>query len=176
MVMLRDTFFPDFFWENFVVNSSVMIRKECFKNVGLFDENRDFISVEDYEMWLRVSKEYKFGYLNQALVRYRNHNKGISKQIDNFYARHKKIIEKTIKNVPDIEQVSGIAISRRFSKLYMDYGLDLLSTEKLLRAREKFLISLKYSIFNYKSARNFIKCLLPYWLFKILKRAKGRLR
>ncbi|NPA40411.1 MAG: glycosyltransferase [Thermodesulfobacteria bacterium] len=46
--------------------STVMIKKEVFKKVGIFDEA--FPVCEDYEFWLRVSLFYPMGLINEPLV------------------------------------------------------------------------------------------------------------
>ncbi len=46
--------------------STVMIRKEVFEAVGLFDETMQ--CCEDYDLWLRVSDIYNFLLIDQALT------------------------------------------------------------------------------------------------------------
>jgi glycosyltransferase involved in cell wall biosynthesis len=166
--------FPKLFWRNFIVNSSVVIKKECFQTIDLFDERESFISVEDYDLWLRISMEYKIGYIKETLVGYRKHTKGISKEVDRFYQNQREVIGKAVLSYPDIEKSTGVSKQRRFAKLYLDYGLDLLEQEKLREAGEKFSISLKYYPFNLRSLRSYIKCLFPGKLFKILKYTKRK--
>lgn len=64
--------------ENRVIGSSVLVRKNVFDDIGGFDENRDLISVEDYDLWMRISLGYKIKFLNQFLVRYRIHSANAS--------------------------------------------------------------------------------------------------
>lgn len=40
---------------NAIINSSVVVRAELLKKVGLLDEQKEIIASEDYELWLRVS-------------------------------------------------------------------------------------------------------------------------
>lgn len=49
--------------------STPMIRRSCFDEVGLFDEN--LTNVEDRDMWLRISCKYDFAVVKEALVSYR---------------------------------------------------------------------------------------------------------
>ena len=43
-------------WErNWISNSSALIRKTVFDDLGGFTEDKDLISVEDYNLWLRVA-------------------------------------------------------------------------------------------------------------------------
>ena len=52
--------------------SLFIIRKECFDNVGGFDE--ELKSFQDYDMWLRIAQKYKFDYVNKRLViKHENH-------------------------------------------------------------------------------------------------------
>ncbi len=46
--------------------SAVAIKKELFEEVGLFRE--DFVVCEDYELWLRITRQYMVGYSPQPLV------------------------------------------------------------------------------------------------------------
>ena len=54
---------------------SVLIKKECFNKVGLFDER--FPRFIDLELLIRLSKDYRFFHIKEPLVRY-HINKGIS--------------------------------------------------------------------------------------------------
>lgn len=54
---LEGELFNDLLKENFIPSETPLIRYECFDNVGLFDER--FRSCQDWDMWLRISREYK---------------------------------------------------------------------------------------------------------------------
>ncbi len=47
--------------------SMPLIRKEVFDKCGLFDE--ELLSLQDYDMWLRIAKEYHINYVPGVLVR-----------------------------------------------------------------------------------------------------------
>jgi glycosyltransferase involved in cell wall biosynthesis len=51
--------------------SAVLLRRQCFDRVGLFDEKLGF--GPDYDMWIRISRHYDFEIVNQPLVRYAVH-------------------------------------------------------------------------------------------------------
>ena len=63
---------------NFIATPTVLIRTSCLKQVGFFDKE---LGIEDYDMWLRLSKNNKTVYINKPLSYYRLHNKNFSKQI-----------------------------------------------------------------------------------------------
>ncbi len=59
--------------------SAVAIKKEVFEDVGYFDES--FEVCEDYDLWLRVTKKYKVGYIDKELViKYGGHSDQLSKK------------------------------------------------------------------------------------------------
>jgi hypothetical protein len=51
---------------NFIGSPVVLIKKECFDRVGLFDER--LRNLVDWEMWLRISKHYHFRCVDEPLV------------------------------------------------------------------------------------------------------------
>jgi glycosyltransferase involved in cell wall biosynthesis len=60
--------FLDLLANNFILAATVLIRKDSYEKVGLYDENLAF---EDYDMWLRISQHYKFAFLSTASTMYR---------------------------------------------------------------------------------------------------------
>lgn len=68
---------------NGVCNSSVVVRREIFEMVGLFDE--EFRYRGDWDMWTRISQKYAFVYLDALTTKYRLHSTNVS----NDYTRLK---------------------------------------------------------------------------------------
>lgn len=56
----------------FFVTPSIMVRREVYRTVGLFDQKTWHSSV-DYEMWLRIARHYPVAVLNRHLMHYRIH-------------------------------------------------------------------------------------------------------
>jgi len=54
---------------NFFVPESIFLRRHVYETVGFFDEA--LRGVEDWDMWLRVTKKYKIIHLNKILTRHR---------------------------------------------------------------------------------------------------------
>ena len=55
-------------FKNHIINS-VMIKRNIFNEIGLFDENL-FICA-DWDMWLRIEEHFKIGYIDFPLTCYR---------------------------------------------------------------------------------------------------------
>lgn len=64
-----------------VQTASVMIRKKCFEEIGTF--RTDLRGIDDYEMWLRISRSYKIGFLPETVALYVRHqnNMGSNAQL-----------------------------------------------------------------------------------------------
>jgi len=52
----------------FIIAPTAMIRKSCYGKVGLYDET---LSIEDYDMWLRIARYYRFKFCPEILTNYR---------------------------------------------------------------------------------------------------------
>lgn len=53
--------------------SSVLLKKEVIDAVGGFDESLNEAMGEEWDLWARISRKYKFGYVDEPLVRIRVH-------------------------------------------------------------------------------------------------------
>jgi glycosyltransferase involved in cell wall biosynthesis len=72
------------FFDNFIPFSSSVVRRECFERVGVFDE-----SVKmgiDWDLWLRLSVNYNFQFVDLPLLFYRQGHAGQMSQ--NLELRH----------------------------------------------------------------------------------------
>jgi glycosyltransferase involved in cell wall biosynthesis len=61
--------------DNCINHGSVMMRKIALDKVGQYDEN--MTRSQDYELWLRISKEYLLGNLSEYLYFWRKHAENI---------------------------------------------------------------------------------------------------
>lgn len=75
----------------FIPAVTQFIRKDVFNDIGLFDEK---LYIEDWDMWLRIAKKYKIGYVNEYLAYYRQHETNISNKISEMFESEKQILEK----------------------------------------------------------------------------------
>lgn len=52
----------------FVPALTPLTRRRCYKEVGFYDES---LFMEDWDMWLRISRQYQFAYCETPLAKYR---------------------------------------------------------------------------------------------------------
>jgi len=74
-----------FIKHNPFIHSSVMIRKEVFDKVGVY--NNKFKHAEDYELWSRVLSKFEAVNIGQPLIKYRITSNGITKE-HNLFMRY----------------------------------------------------------------------------------------
>lgn len=78
--------------ENFIGSPTLLIRRECFKKAGLFD--RKLKSSQDWDMWLRIAKHYKFDYVNEIIAKYYVHGRQISFDMKKYIPGRERFIKK----------------------------------------------------------------------------------
>ncbi len=66
---------------NFIVTSTVCIKRIIFDEIGYFNENVQLKFVEDYDLWLKITNKYPLTYINQPLTRYYIHQSNNSSNI-----------------------------------------------------------------------------------------------
>lgn len=69
-----------------------LIRKECFKKVGLFDESLK--SCQDWDMWKRISEHYEFDFVPEVLARTYLHEEQISSDFASLIPGRTRMVEK----------------------------------------------------------------------------------
>jgi len=80
-----------------LANSSAMFRKSCVENL---EYQKEFVPAEDYKLWSEVIVKHDFFIIQEALVRYRQHENNISKtKADNLAISDLKIKTELFKNV-----------------------------------------------------------------------------
>jgi glycosyltransferase involved in cell wall biosynthesis len=76
----RGDIYNDLLKSNFIgPASTILLRRECFDRVGLFDESIEF--GEEYDLLIRVSKEFHFECVPECLVTYWFHENKLSTNV-----------------------------------------------------------------------------------------------
>ncbi len=144
--------FNELLAENFIPAVTQFIRKDVLLKVGKFDET---LKIEDWDMWLRIAKEYKIGYVDKYLAYYRRHDDNVSKNAHLMIEEEKKIINKW-----NTEIVYDKALVNRklfwFNYLAIDNKLQSL----------KYIFTVILNINNTTAVRGLIKFFLPYFILK----------
>ena len=119
--------FRDLFMRSMICGNSVMIRKECFDRLGLFDES---LRWADYHMWLRIARKYRIDYVGRVLTEYRQHASqrpaDLAADPPDQAPVALKSIESLVEDYPEIRQELGErTIRRRMASFYFDSSVSL---------------------------------------------------
>ena len=81
---------------NFMHTSSVITKKACFRDAIFFNEKRHY--AEDWELWLKMSLYFIFGYVNDVCVHKIERGDGLSSNKLDMYLSTMDIMESFIEN------------------------------------------------------------------------------
>ena len=123
--------------------ANVAINKSAFEKTGLFNEQMKISA--DFEMWVRLAKDYPVGFIKKPLVQLRNHKEQLSGQ-EKYFIYHLKediqVYHLLLSYVNDIQKREGWKLLRN-NKLLFYYTLML---KEFIKGRVKtgwaFLTSL----------------------------------
>ncbi|OGX86846.1 glycosyltransferase [Hymenobacter glacialis] len=74
----------------FISTPTMMMRRACLQQVGGYDET---LAYEDFDFWVRASRQWQFLYLNEVTTRKRIHPRSMSSRA---YRRHDPYLSSTI--------------------------------------------------------------------------------
>lgn len=119
--------------------SAVVVHKMCFEKVGTFDEKLP--ARQDYDMWLRISKDFKFKYINIPLTYiYRENNTdAISSSFENGYKGTLIVLDK-IKSL--IEKFDTKKQREILASQYTSLGMKCCEFMKFSLGRKYFIKSI----------------------------------
>ena len=151
----EEDLFIELIKSNFIPAPSVMVRSEILKKTEGYDESLQF---DDWDMWLRLAKEYKFVFHKEVNVNYRIHKSSMMADKDHSKAiiRNKANI-KMIKKHFGYNQIHDRALYRKLRELSVySYFLDDEDSTIIMNEFLKKKFDLKLWMY-YKLARFGIK-------------------
>jgi glycosyltransferase involved in cell wall biosynthesis len=140
--------------------SSVMLRKECFEVVGLFDE--ELVYGEDYDMWVRIARKFQFEYLSEPLAHYSLHDVKLS--ID--YQKRLRAQERILKK----HHAYFASDQRRLAQFHSNLGDLYYCNHDAARGRVAFLKAIKTYPYEVRFYYSLCLSLLGVEAFLKLKR------
>jgi glycosyltransferase involved in cell wall biosynthesis len=129
--------------DNLIATLTVVIRREAFVAAGGFDESRDLIAVEDFDLWLRVAELGKIGYQGEALARYRRTNSSLSHPLT-FLAGVQRVLDKAASRWRGGNELRAVARERK-AQLLCDLAWHRLEANQAGGAIEPILEALAMS-------------------------------
>lgn len=156
---------------NFINMLTVMVRRKCLEQVGIFDP--DIKVIQDYDLWLRIAKHFRLGYINKPLAIYRIHDSNISKNKIRLTLEEIKLIKTMLRLYPGLREKIGIErIKQRFLTLYYEVAYSLFKMRKLAESRRYFFEVWKISPFKIDCLSYLMATIFPLSIVKFIKRIK----
>ncbi len=113
VVRKRGYLYPELLRRNIIGGPTLLVRKECFEEVGLFDESLAIF--EDWDMVLRLSKRYDAAFVAEPLYDYFEHEKSLTTDRSNA---HRERIAETLRRLD--EKTAEDKAAYGFTEKYID--------------------------------------------------------
>ncbi|AXY25297.1 glycosyl transferase [Suicoccus acidiformans] len=139
--------------QNFIgSNSFVVVKTDVFKEIGMYDEN--LLSNQDYDLFLRIAKNYEINYVDEVLVKYHIHTgERISTNSTKLLQGRMALYEKYKEDIEADSELSKIWQIKSVP-LYYGYG----EKGKALKIFFKLLIKDPFYVLNYlKGTLNYMR-------------------
>jgi len=108
--------FHELFKDNFIPATSVVIRRCCLDEIGLFDE--EIIGPEDYDLWLRISQVWKVDYVNEPVAIYRISPGQLSANNYRMIQQLIHVKSRIFSNYPDLSTMNQKTLEYCYYNLY----------------------------------------------------------
>ena len=81
-----------------VALSGALVRRSCFDVVGFLDET--LRGVDDWDLWIRISRQFHFDYVPEPLFTYRVHGANYSGKIAAMYDSEIQVVQRAFREDP----------------------------------------------------------------------------
>lgn len=160
---------------NCIPTSSVVFRKSCIDEVGMFDERNEIHGVDDKHMWLRISYKYEILAVREILVNHRITGGNWSLQEDKMLKSAIFCLDDIVKKFPPIDKKDEKLIRQAYAITYQHYGNNLFYMGEYAKARKCFLCSLEYCVCNKAAFLGFILSCFPDYIIDFLRNFKRKI-
>ncbi len=139
--------------ENFVTNSSAVLRRDCIERFGVFDESLK--RSEDFDLWLRYSLYYAFDFVPEPLMAHRKWPDQMTKDKSLVFEANFLIQERFLRDHPGV--VSRRDANRAWANRYTSRGRWLASRGQRVAASRDFRSALKHRPTHIPAVKELIK-------------------
>ena len=144
--------------------SSVIVKRECFERVGLFDE--DLPSFQDYDLWIRMAREYNFDCISEPLGKYYVHDKKIWTNLEALSQGIEGMLKK---------HGTARSLRRWLSYQYLSIGEKHCHNGEATKGRKAYIRAIELNPFELRHYRNFCVSFLSPRNLAILRSMKRNL-
>ena len=172
--LMRGNIIKNIFIRTGVVTSTVMVRKDVFNTIGLFEE--ELRIAEDDNMWIRIAAHYDIELIDEPLLKFRDHRFRTMRTSDN-------IEECVLENIQLLTSKYGDRVKagvepfvpRKLSEIHFIHGYGRFEKLDFKEARRFFVKALSYYKRNWKCYIYLTMSLFPVSVTRVLQSLKRRL-
>jgi len=125
--------FYELILRNFINIQTVLVRKVCLEEAGGFDERIEL--VQDWLMWVRLSRQHAFTYCEEPLARYRVHARSTNIVQKRQYAQNRfKVFRRILAGYDDLSEAARSEILYKMSADLLSLGRIKLGRRVLFEA------------------------------------------
>lgn len=133
--------FPRLLMDNQIYNSTVLLRAEVLRQVGLCDLSIRGNTVQDYDLWLRIARHWELAYVPEPLVVFRIHGTHGTWDRQRMLSEEARLLERLLTEERLAEQPE---VRGRMARLYDQLGTAYLDAADRQQARQSFARSLQW--------------------------------
>lgn len=156
---------------NYIITSTVIIKKDVINKIGYFDEN--ISHGEDYEYWLRLAFIGEFEYVNKPLTIYRRHISGASQNSFKMAEGRLRARSEFLHKYPAAKQILGKKwVKDIMTRRSLDFGYAFAKRGEGSNAREIYWHGLTANPFSFSLWGVYFKSYIPtkfYQFMQVLK-------
>lgn len=156
--------------KNPICTSTVAIRRDVFLEVGGFDEDRNLIGVEDYNLWLKVAfRKWPILAIQEALIAYTPATGSLTQQVERFARAELANLDKI---ASELKLAPAMVEAKRLA-LFDEYGRELLYYRNLPPARQYLRAALEKQ-FSFPRMAWWSAAMAPAAAFRAWDALRGR--
>jgi glycosyltransferase involved in cell wall biosynthesis len=162
--------FDDLIQSGFILTSGVVVRRACLDNVGDFDKS--LAIAQDYDLWLRVSYQWRVQLVDKCLFTKRSWDGSLSSDLIKTALERISLFQKTLRELPDMTPRSRRLVRHQLALNHWDVGYDNFDSFSFEEAREHFRSSLMYDWTNAKVLAYLVVSCFPKSLVRVARAAR----
>jgi glycosyltransferase involved in cell wall biosynthesis len=145
----------------FVFTPTVVVRRECLKEVGLFNES--LAVSEDFNLWLRIASRWDISFLPEVLAVTHTRPGSLSSATSLFQRARDGVaaLKHVRSSCPTLSGNDSRALRRVLAERHYTYGSVLLSSSIETASRRQFTSAIKLQPTHWKAIAKLALSLLP---------------
>lgn len=169
---MRGNIYRKLLIRNRMTGGSVVVSRTALESVGVFDESLQ--AAENWDLWIRIARNFKVNYLNKPLVNYLKHSGNMSSDSDWMSQGAWKVLQKHLppsSNKGKLRQTYALAYANfHYNEAVMQFGAG-----NYHQARLSFLQCWRYKPLYQDSGVRMLRSLMGRGVNRLLSNCKHKM-